>query len=158
MIVIGIDPGASGAVARLAGKTLAVWPMPWVPKVGVQLGPLRQIIDGAGMVFIEKLFAMHGQSPSAAVTMGTEFGRILGMLETIQVAVQPVAANTWKAALGLTMRGSDKRDRKFAAIKLAQSLWPGEGFRRTPRCSKPCDGMAEAALIAEWGRRKFGGT
>jgi hypothetical protein len=47
-----------------------------------------------------------------------------------------------------------KDDLKAASIRVAMRLWPSVDFRRTERCRKPHDGMTDAALIAEYGRRQ----
>lgn len=49
---------------------------------------------------------------------------------------------------------------KDQSIKVAQSFWPAEfnkggKFYASDRCRKPHDGMVEAALLAEWGRRRM---
>ena len=44
----------------------------------------------------------------------------------------------------------------LASITAATRLWPTETFLPTPRCTKISDGMTDAALIAEYGRRAIG--
>jgi hypothetical protein len=50
--------------------------------------------------------------------------------------------------------GCAKGDTKPAALARARQLWPAESWLASPRCSKPHDGMIDAALIAEYGRIK----
>jgi hypothetical protein len=49
----------------------------------------------------------------------------------------------------------EKFDTKAAALAAAAKLWPGRDFIATDRSSKAHDGLVDAALIAEWLRRKL---
>lgn len=55
-------------------------------------------------------------------------------------AMSPTTASVWS---------------KAASALVAQRLWPGVDWRASARCSKPHDGLTDAACIAEWGRRRF---
>jgi hypothetical protein len=46
-----------------------------------------------------------------------------------------------------------KFDTKAAALKAAKQLWPLQDWRKNSRCTTPHDGLVDAALIAEYGRR-----
>jgi hypothetical protein len=48
-----------------------------------------------------------------------------------------------------------KFDTKAAALNQANQLWPDNDWTATKRSRKPHDGMIDAALIAEAGRRKL---
>jgi hypothetical protein len=50
--------------------------------------------------------------------------------------------------------GCEKGETKRAASELARRLWPDESFFATERCKTPHDGLVDAALIAEYARRK----
>jgi hypothetical protein len=51
------------------------------------------------------------------------------------------------------MPKGQKFDTKGAALDVARKLWPKESWLKTDRCTKPHDGMVDAALLAEYGRR-----
>lgn len=188
MSVCGIDPGASGAVARLDGKLLTIWPMPWVPNVGIQVVRLRVLLTGAEIAFVEEPQTRIGQGVSQALSMGIQFGRLLMLLETMGIPTERVPANRWKSAMGLVgkrakrPKGAEKKPpkivhpkgspeakaaaksardaskvRKQRSIAMAQAMFPGVSLLPTPGSEVPCDGMAEAALLAEYGRRKLAG-
>jgi hypothetical protein len=51
------------------------------------------------------------------------------------------------------MPKGQKFDTKAAALRSANMLWPTEDWTKSDRATKPHDGMVDAALIAEYGRR-----
>ena len=152
--VIGIDPGASGAVAILErdGSLVQVFEMPAVEvKVGKAMkrrvspemlaAELRLYNVSGTVAFIEQVAAMPGQGVSSMFAFGESFGLAKGVLAGLAIPVQTVLPGKWKRALALNA-GKDASRAKAAA------LWPqhaGE-FRRVKD-----DGKAEAALIAHWG-------
>lgn len=153
MIVLGVDPGASGAVAWLDndGTLKAVVDMPHLDGT-VSGALLRDLIaqishDAGGWpvhAAVEKVAAMPRQGVSSTFKFGTAYGTVLGCLGALSIPMTHVSAAKWKRALGLT---SDKNASRARAVY----LWPtfaGE-FKRVKD-----DGRAEAALIAEWWRRQ----
>jgi hypothetical protein len=54
------------------------------------------------------------------------------------------------------LAGTPGEDTKQRSVIAAQRLFPNVSLLPTPRCKKPSDGIADALLIAEWGRRKMG--
>lgn len=152
--VIGIDPGAGGAVAILErdGGLVQVFDMPAVEmlvggKAKRRISPemlsseLRLYNVHATCAYIEQVSAMPGQGVSSMFAFGEAFGLAKGVLAGLGIPVQTVTPARWKRALGLN-QGKD------AARAMAAARWPqhaGE-FRRVRD-----DGRAEAALIALWG-------
>ncbi len=93
------------------------------------------------------------------------FGRgfAMGMLETLFTAIQlraldvsfqSVKANTWMKLIHGDLGGSDP---KIKSILIARRLFPQTSLRRTPKSRVDDDGIADALLIAEYGRRTFTG-
>jgi len=157
-LILGIDPGANGGIARIAGNALEVWPMPWIAGQGIQVPTVRFLFQTADHVFIEKAFVMPKQGiVSAATTIG-EWKRIIGMAEGLSLPITIVPAKAWQKVMLAGMATSDKQARKSASIAVAQRLWPSVSLFPTERSRKPSDGMAEAALIAEYGRRMLAGA
>ena len=152
--IIGIDPGASGAVAILedTGQLVQVFDMPAVEvviggKAKRRISPemlaaeLRLYnVDGTRAV-IEQVNAMPGQGVTSMFSFGESFGLAKGVLAGLGIPVTSVTPGKWKKALGLNA-GKDASRAKAAA------LWPQQAgeFRRVKD-----DGKAEAALIARWG-------
>ena len=79
---------------------------------------------------------------------GENFGFIQGVLRAYGIPYELVRPQRWKKEFGIT---SDKN----TSIAVAQRLFPNVDFRRTERYKKPDDGMAEAALMALYAKRKM---
>ena len=152
--IIGIDPGAGGAVAILEkdGTLVQVFEMPAVEvvvggKAKRRVSPemlaaeLRLYNVSGTTAIIEQVGAMPGQGVSSMFAFGEAFGLAKGVLAGMSIPFQSVTPGKWKKSLSLNA-GKDGARAKAAA------LWPdmaGE-FRRVKD-----DGKAEAALIAHWG-------
>ncbi len=98
------------------------------------------------VVWLEKVGGMEGDSPHSAF----QFGRAAGCAETAAKMLggrfHDVAPHVWKKAMKLV--GKDKDDSRL----MATNRWPAfaASFRR-----KMDNDRAEAALIAEYGRREM---
>lgn len=151
MIVFGVDPGFSGAVAEFypAEHKLYVHDMPTVPsqkgRVELNCHAVLDLLctDGSmpATVWLEKVGARPGQGVSSMF----RFGQQLGALEMAVAANgHPLRWTTpakWKAHFGLSAD-------KGAARKVAMERFPAVAslFARAKD-----DGRAEAALIALYG-------
>lgn len=177
--IIGIDPGLNGAVAVLCGDgPLEVWRTPTLTATTTRgerkfydEGPMRDMLT-------------HWESPTACIEEAhvrpirrkgkdgqllpvgpgqlIDAGRLMygyglwrGMLTALRIPYMEVPPRVWQKVM---LVGMPKGDTKMASIRVAQHLWPDESFKRTERCRKPDDGMADAALIAEWYRRQLTGA
>jgi crossover junction endodeoxyribonuclease RuvC len=151
-MIIGIDPGLSGAVAALApdGTLQALCDTPTltlrtsrggrqeydVPGMVALLGPYAGIQT---RVIIEEAQAMPGQGTRSMFTIGLGMGVWLGILGALGLAYTRVRPAVWKRAMGL---GKDKE----ASRLRAQQLFPQADLRR-----KKDHGRAEALLLALYG-------
>ena len=72
------------------------------------------------------------------------------MLTALGIPYQLTRAKTWGKVMH---QGIEHKDPKARSIEAARRLWPGQSLLRTPRCTTPDDGIAEALLLAEFGRR-----
>jgi hypothetical protein len=80
------------------------------------------------------------------------YGAIRGVLESCGIQHARIAPQTWQAALlGKVPKGGTKA----AARAKAAQIWPDEQWLATTRSKKPHEGYVDAALIAEFYRRKF---
>ena len=78
------------------------------------------------------------------------------LLTALEIPFQLVPPKTWMTAMHI---GTPNGETKQRSILAASRLFPDFDLRRTPRCRKPDDGIAEALLLAEFGRRtRNGGT
>lgn len=152
--IIGVDPGASGAVAILedTGQLVQVFDM---PAVEIQVGgkakrrvapemlasELRLYNVHGTVAVVEQVSARPGQGVSSMFAFGQAYGLVLGVLAGLWIPTKTVTPSAWKKALKLNT-GKD------AARAKAAQLWPqmASDFKRVKD-----DGRAEAALIANWG-------
>lgn len=139
-VVLGIDPGKTGALAWVRGEDLLlVDDMPDL--TGAALGArLADLLIGTDVhvAVVESQVGRPGQSSSAGFKFGTNYGVILGTLGALGIRVTHVTPAAWKRALRLSKDKTASRQR-------AVELWPDRAdlFARVKD-----DGRAEAALIA----------
>lgn len=143
--ILGIDPGATGAIAAIYGTGAHnVWDIPTLPH---DLADLLETVvgedDGIGMAFLEKAQAMPKQGVSSMFNYGVGYGTIIGILAALNIPYKTVTPAVWKRSMGLTGKAKD------ASRAMAQAHYPTAPLSRVKD-----HGRAEALLIAEWGRRQ----
>ena len=79
---------------------------------------------------------------------GENFGFIQGVLKSLGIPYELVRPQKWKKEFSIT---ADKN----TSIEVCKRLFPGVDLKRTERCRKDDDGIAEALLMAEYARRKL---
>ena len=160
-IILGIDPGLSGALAfiDLEGGSLEVVPMPvrhWKTSAGkarsqVDEDALAAIIRARRptIAWVEDVHAIakgrgpdgeqQGDGVRAAFSFGEGKGILRGVLAALGIARQYVSPQKWKDTFGLI--GAKKN----ASKPRARSLYPA--------CQKviSSEGKSEAVLIATYG-------
>ena len=154
MLILGIDPGLTGAAALLDSDG--------VPELVADLPVIRDgrlaWIDGGAMqstlldalhgrpcrAVVERVSAMPRQGIASAFNFGVGLGSILATLQGLRLPIELVTPAQWKAALGL---GKDKR----ASLDKARLLFPLAELHLAKH-----DGRAEALLLAHFAlsRRK----
>ena len=152
MIILGIDPGLSGALAFLDTRdnTVDVVDMPTVEvkrnnklkrEVSAQLVAAIVIKRHAEAAFLEKVNAMAGQGVSSVFSFGRSAGIIEGVLAAYDIPTTLVTPQAWQKAMGV-------RDGKDGSRERAMQLFPAsaELFQR-----KKDDGRSDASLIAKYG-------
>lgn len=154
--ILGIDPGLKGGLALYQPSQLVVWAMPTVKVMrnGSERGEtdMQQLLalfriakrEGATAV-VEKVGARRGEAASSAFTFGKGYGAILMGLAACEVPVEHVAPQTWKKAMATPADKGMARARASEVFPSHANLWP----------LKKDDGKAEAALMAEYLRRKL---
>lgn len=143
---IGIDPGKSGAMAMLWDDD----PIPEIWPFNVEV--YKEVLNswkGSGMkCCLERVGAMPGQGVTSMFKFGENFGFIQGLLTAFSIPYELVTPQKWKKEFQVT---GDKN----SSIAVCKRLFPGVSLRRTDRCKKDHDGMAEALLMAEYARRRL---
>lgn len=159
MLIVGIDPGLSGALAFLdAAGGLTVTDVPvHVLKVN---GRDRRRLDGhslarcvanlastvAGLhVILENVHAMPKQGVASSFSFGKVFGAIEQCLVDHNVPYTLVEPALWKRVLGVPADKDGARRRASQLMPKHAGLW----------ARAKDDGRAEAALLAYYGSRIF---
>lgn len=146
MIYIGIDPGKSGAIAVILDEMDETLLYPYGEQEyrnvlhDLSLRPVKACVEHVG--------AMPGQGVTSMFNFGVNFGYIRGLLEAFKVPYELVRPQKWKKEFSIT---GDKN----SSIEVCKRLFPGVCLRRTEKCRKDDDGMAEALLMAEYARRRL---
>ena len=144
-VYVGIDPGKKGALAAIH-KDGSVSVIPFDERRYIVF--LGLIAGNDVKCCIEDVHAMHGNGVTASFNFGKSYGWLLGMLDTLEIPYQAVSVQKWKREYGLT---SDKAK----SIEVCHRLFPNVSLKRTVRCKKDDDNMAEALLLCEYARRHF---
>lgn len=97
--------------------------------------------------YLEHIGAMPGQGVTSMFHFGENFGYIRGLLEAFEIPYELVRPQKWKKEFGI----SDKN----SSVECCKRLFPVVDLRRTERCRKDDDGLAEALLMAEYARRRL---
>lgn len=153
MKFVGIDPGKSGGLAIIDtdGGQPTVTALafdPKYPKSYVETIQELSLCAAHCFVVVENVHAMPKQGVSSSFNFGRGFGWLIGLLDFGGLPYELVNPQKWKKEFSCT---SDKN----TSIDVAKRLFPNVNLMRTDRCSKPHDGICEALLMAEYGRRKY---
>jgi crossover junction endodeoxyribonuclease RuvC len=150
--VLGVDPGAAGALAMIDTDltALVVCDMPsTLIKIGK--GHRRQISEfwladilrvyQPDCAWIERVHAMPKQGVTSSFAFGLSYGLARGVLAALGVSVTLVTPQEWKKSFRL---GPDKNEARLVAARL---------FPENASCFTRAkdDGRAEAALLALFG-------
>ena len=148
-IVIGIDPGCSGALVAL--DAILMRPAGWILAPTVKLGNSTRI-DAAAVarwlaywspitteVVIEQVQAMPGQGVTSMFTFGHAAGVVEGVVCGAMLPHHKVTPQAWKKGVGLI--GTDKDAARSRAIQL-WPWWKELGKKGAGQA------LADAALIA----------
>ena len=165
MILIGIDPGLTGAMAMLGhrGEFLHVEDIPTMQRMAgpakgrvmnqVNWGATRELLQtwlvnydrGEIHAVIELPIAFPGQDVRSVAASHLTAGHLEGVVHSLHLAHTLVPPRDWKQALKLT---SSKEQARASAIR----RWPDAA----PLLSRVKDhNRAEALLIARYGHEKL---
>lgn len=155
-LIIGIDPGLSGALCFLSDECVT-HDMPTLSLL--RGGKNKREIDPhtltdllfnshASHAFVEQIGAMPGQGVTSMFAMGKGYGIIIGALAAVGIPYTFVSPRKWKTALGVPASKDGARSRASQLFPAAAEQW---------RLVKH-DGRAESACIALWGVRQLHGV
>lgn len=147
-VYVGIDPGAKGAIAVIAGDLVMIEDMPTAEEA---LEILRKPQPWDCRVALEQVHPLPGQSCIASFTYGENF--LLAKLISLCYNSSPVMVSPmrWKKYYGLKKEPNEtKTEYKRKSVDKARELFP----QATELLKYSKDGRAEALLIANWLREQ----
>ena len=147
MIYIGVDPGKNGGIAIIDSDGAIAFPFS-EERLLIELDGIAQEYEC--ICYLEHVHAMPKQGVSSTFNFGMNFGFIQGVLKAYEIPYELVTPQKWKKEFSCT---SDKN----TSIEVCKRLFPNVNLKATERCRKDHDGLAEALLIAEYGRRHYNG-
>lgn len=166
MIVIGADPGMTGAICLLDTKVsdrVLLWDIPTLevhvrgaakPRKTINHHELRDLVKEITSAFkidhavLERVRGMGRDGGASAFRFGHTTGSIAQALVGGGIDFDEVTPQVWKKHFGLLKK--TKRD----SCELAQTFFP-KNYDQFTRVTKD-DGKAEAALIARYCAHKHG--
>lgn len=157
-MIAGIDPGMSGGVAIMGedGQIVFKGVMPIRHKL-LDCDALVKILKSnkVKIAWLERAHAFPKQGVSSSFNYGRHFGTIEGVLHTCRIPITLIIPKVWTSDIH---EGLDPMlpAKEKSAIAISR-MYPGIDFRSSSRCRKPHDGIMDAVLIAEHGRRKIFG-
>lgn len=142
-IFVGIDPGASGAVAVVTAHGI-VDKEPFETETDAR-DFLESWCGSGNQLFavLEKVHAMPKQGVTSTFKFGMNYGVWRGLLCCLRIPFDEVTPQRWQKALGCLTHG----DKNISKAR-AQALFP--------RVEKITHRIADALLIAEYCRRTRG--
>ena len=136
MLIVGIDPGWSGGIARVGGgRTVCNKFTGYTEKDIVTL--LQSFLKDADACYLEKVHAMPGNGVASMFKFGTIYGGLLFTILASGVPLYHVTPQKWQRSLNCLTKGD-----KNVSKRRAQELYPG---------IKVTHATADALLIAQYG-------
>lgn len=161
MIVCGVDPGLSGALAFYGTLDTGISPIDCLtydmPTLSlVRGGKNKREVDAHSLArllksrpidhaFLEQVGAMKAQGVSSMFSFGKSYGIVIGVLATLEIPMTLVPPVRWKKAMAVPAAKDGARAR-------ASQLMPAFAWQWT---RVKDDGRAEAACIALYGWREL---
>lgn len=169
MRVIGIDPGANGAIFVLDnGRPGECFIVPKIGNMFDILGLvhiLRSLITLDCHVYIEDVHAVFGSAAGATFSFGETVGAIKASVIALGFRYTLVQPKKWQAVSfagvpeirkpdTIDKNGKPKKgrvDTKAMALIASKRLFPAVDTRASVRCKNSHDGIVDALLIAYYG-------
>ncbi len=170
MVIVGADPGLTGALALTwRGELARVDDMP-TTKVARKSKGDKRILDLPGLVdlfagyrcfgathfVVEEVGGLPGQSASGAFAFGFGAGALRMAAVSAGLAIEPVTPQRWKGAMRVGTDPEAIRARATEVFPQHAHLW-ARPPRSTSTKSEVGLGRAEAALLAAYGARILNG-
>lgn len=151
-MIIGIDPGLTGAIAKISDTDLvSVQDMP-TKKLGkknkVDGAALSEILKDAKHIYLEDVASRPGQGVVSVFTFGEGFGVIKGVCESLGIPYSLIKPNEWQKRFGLNTGTKDKAKKKKEIADKCLSFYPKAELYGPKGGLK--DGRSDAIMIARY--------
>lgn len=154
MRILAIDPGQRGGLALISSGDASVEVLPSLSAL-IALLEWHAASNDPTHTFIEKCQSFPKQGITSAFNYGVHFGELLGVVQAIGLVHTLVPPKTWTKVMHAGTKDAGPKARSLEAVR---RLFPHINLLATERCKKPHDGMIDALLIAEYGRRQLAGV
>ena len=164
MNYIGIDPGQNGGLVCIDDTKTVI--LRYAFKKSAEkyidildfIKHLQMISERNAIVILEDVHSIFGMSAKSNFSFGYICGLLYGIIKCLNYECIKVQPKVWqKEILGdmekIKKANLKSNDTKKMALIKSIELFPEFNNLATPRCSKPHDGLIDALLIAEYGRR-----
>lgn len=160
MTIIGIDPGFTGAIVVVDEGTFKPYSMPLLVRGKQKDLDYRRVIEILEFHRPNHLFLERAVSFGMGTKSAFNYGRLFGMLEiaieTVGISHTYVEPAKWAKEMHAGITAELKS--KFKSSIALERLFP-EWLDQVPKSKKGVlhDGVIDALLIAEYGRRVLNG-
>jgi len=159
MKILGIDTGKRGGFVIIdeSGKVIDKLIMPVIDKEYDVTTILSFLEDHKDVDFavIEKIHAMFQVPAKTTFEMGKGYGIVLGLLYNFKIKFYEVTPKQWQKKIHVNCLASRAKDKSYYIFN-REFPELAETFKISPKGNKtlkPHDGLIDALLIAEYGRR-----
>lgn len=140
MITIGVDPGKSGGIAWIGPDGPSAEPVKNMTDREIYR-LLASLADEAQIAIIERVHSMPKQGVASSFAFGVSFGALCMAVAAAGIPFELASPAKWQKDMKCRTKGD-----KNVSKRRAQELFPE---------LKVTHAIADALLIAEWGRRGF---
>jgi len=164
---LGIDPGLSGGLAvvsddriqfKIAMPTISLTTKEGITKTEIdRQGVLSflKILPEHTHVVIEEQLAYRSQNIIASCTICKNYGIILMALTVAHMYITEVPPDVWQEHFGIvSVKKAGGKTTKEQALEVVKAIFPNVDLFASERSTKEHDGITDALLIAEYGRRR----
>ncbi len=161
-IVLGCDPGCSGALAFLdecTNRIVGLYDMPAVDgerRTEVDFRALVALVEkhNPRLCVTEDVWAWAKNSAQSAFNFGSAYGCLVGAFGYMRRNLIRVRPQLWQATMFPLGGLVEQHETKAASVFVASKLYPDAQLIR-PKARKPSHDRSDAVLIAAYGSRVY---
>ncbi len=163
-LYVGVDPGKSGAIAFTTdGKFMPCVRMPLTEKgkagrvdcrAIARLLAERSVGIERIVVCVERVHSMPKQGLASTFAFGASWGMVIGLVQGLGHVLVEARPQDWQREMLRGYPTAKGPALKRQAVAAASDLWPHMAEALVVKANQ---GLADAALICEYGRRRLDG-